>query len=46
MILMVSFWVAIAICILIALNAEARKERKKWNLRYNTRRGNFEKIWK
>ncbi len=31
---------------LLALNSEAKKERKKWNRRYNMRRGNFERIWK
>ena len=39
-------WVIFGIIALVALHREAKKERARWNRRYNMRRGNFEKIRK
>lgn len=35
------YWAIFGIIALVALNSEARKERKRWRKRYNMRRGNF-----
>lgn len=35
------YWAIFGIIALVALNSEARKERKRWRKRYDMRRGNF-----
>lgn len=40
------FWTVFGIIALIALHKEAKKERERWNRRYNMRRGNYQALKK
>lgn len=39
-------WVVLGIIALVALHKEAKRERERWNRRYNMRRGNYEALRK
>ena len=40
------FWTVFGIIALIALHKEAKRERERWNRRYNMRRGNYQALKK